>query len=508
MTMDAVINRFIFLLKKRGVRISPAESQDAMQALAWVALHDRDTVRTVLRSTLIKDVRDQPVFEELFEQFFSLPKASPSPESVAEPPPHRETAPEPPETVAEQTQITGQPDGDNAHEDALNIRDYFDDESMATHFNSHQDANDLSLAEFGQNLVLSRNRDLLDQVMRKAMQLLKARRMKNVGRAGELNLEEAIAALDADVIADAVTELLDELNDMDVDENLIQRLSSRLDGGIANLPELLKRYLERELALQPPPKMPEPSRRATPNYRFSEQERREMTEIVQRLCRRMRGARSYRRHISNHGRISVPLTLRRNMKYEGIPFQPVMTHYRNEKPRLVVICDVSLSVRNTARFMLHLVYNLQSLFGQVRSFAFVSDLVEVSACFEQRSIDEAIGTVFDGGLIDIDVDSNYGHALSLFHNHYLAAVTPQTTVIILGDGRGNRNPPQVWVLEEIRRRAKQLLWLSPEPRGSWKMGSCDMSLYEPVCHQTEVVRNLRQFGQVAEDLLRRSVTPH
>ena len=47
----------------------------------------------------------------------------------------------------------------------------------------------------------------------------------------------------------------------------------------------------------------------------------------------------------------------------------------------MVICDVSLSVRNTARFMLHLVYNLQSLFGQVRSFAFVSDLVEVSACF-------------------------------------------------------------------------------------------------------------------------------
>ena len=129
--------------------------------------------------------------------------------------------------------------------------------------NSHQDANDLSLAEFGQNLVLSRNRDLLDQVMRKAMQLLKARRMKNAGRAGELNLDEAIAALDADVIADAVTELLDELNDMDVDENLIKQLSSRLDGGIANLPELLKRYLERELALQPPPKVSErPRRRA------------------------------------------------------------------------------------------------------------------------------------------------------------------------------------------------------------------------------------------------------
>ncbi len=503
--MDAVINRFIFLLKKRGVRISPAESLDAMQALAWVTLDDRATVRIVLRSTLIKAVRDLPVFEELFEQFFSLPKVSPPNDSVAEAPGQRETASVPPEMVVEQAPISGQPDGDNAHEDALDIRDYFDDAQMVTHFNSHQDANDLNLTEFGQNLVLSRNRDLLDQVMQKAMQLLKVRRVKNAGRAGELNFSEAIAALDADVIADAVTDLLDELSDLDVDENLIKQLSGRLDGNIANLPELLKRYLERELALQPPPKVPNPPRRATPNYRFSEQERREMTEIVQRLCRRMRGARSYRRHISHHGRISVPLTLRRNMKYEGIPFQPVVTHYRDEKPRLVVICDVSLSVRNTARFMLHLVYNLQSLFGQVRSFAFVSDLVEVSACFEQQSIDEAISTVFNGGLIDIDVDSNYGHALSLFHNRYLAAVTPQTTVIILGDGRGNRNPPQVWALEGIRRRAKQLLWLSPESRSSWKMGSCDMPLYEPVCHHTEVVRNLQQLGRVTEDLLRRSV---
>lgn len=78
---------------------------------------------------------------------------------------------------------SGQPDGDTAHEDPLDIRDYFGDAQMATHFNSNQDPDDFSLVEFGQNLVLSRNRDLLDEVMRKAMRLLKARRMKSAGRA-------------------------------------------------------------------------------------------------------------------------------------------------------------------------------------------------------------------------------------------------------------------------------------------------------------------------------------
>jgi hypothetical protein len=30
-----------------------------------------------------------------------------------------------------------------------------------------------------------------------------------------------------------------------------------------------------------------------------------------------------------------------------------------------------------------------------------------------------------------------------------------------------------------------------------------MPLYEPVCHRAEVVRNLKQLGQVAEELIRR-----
>jgi len=191
------------------------------------------------------------------------------------------------------------------------------------------------------------------------------------------------------------------------------------------------------------------------------------------------------------------------MAYDGIPFHPIMTSLRREKPRIVVICDVSLSVRNTARFMLHLVHSLQSLFEQVRSYVFVSDLVDTSQSFEERSIEEAIAAIFEGQLIDCDADSNYGRALGIFCQSHLSAVTNETTVIVLGDGRGNRNPPNVRALEEIRRRCRQLVWLSPEPRGSWGLGSSDMPLYEPVCHRAEVVRNLKQLGTVAEDLIRR-----
>ncbi len=365
-------------------------------------------------------------------------------------------------------------DGEHLHGEPVPIRDYFEPEMMVTRFNPHQDPNQLSLSALSQGLLLNRNKGLLDRVMKRVTHQINVRRVKNIAAPGELNLGDGLLQLDEDLVVGAAEALLDDLRDLDVDENLINQLARRIDGMIVNLPELLKRYIEREMALQRGRDAHQEPVRSAYRYRFSESERRQMEEIIRRLGRRMRGARSYRRIVTHRGRIHVARTLRNSMVYDGIPFKPVLTSQRNERPRIVVICDVSLSVRNTARFTLHLVYSLQSLFEEVRSFVFVSDLADASALFEQRSIDDAIAAIFEGELIDCDANSNYGRALAIFTQRHLGTVTNQTTVIVLGDGRGNRNPPNVAALEEIRRRAKQLVWLSPEPRGSWGLGSSDM----------------------------------
>ena len=64
------------------------------------------------------------------------------------------------------------------------------------------------------------------------------------------------------------------------------------------------------------------------------------------------------------------------------------------RPRLVLLADVSLSVRATARFTLHLVHGLQDMFGQVRSFAFVSELTEVTDLFADHTVEDALGLIF------------------------------------------------------------------------------------------------------------------
>lgn len=484
--MEAAITRFIRTLRRAGVRISPAESVDALQALVCVRLADRETTRDVLRSTLIKSGRDEPLFETLFALFFGPAKAGEDAAAAA-----AEAA-----------------DGERPAAQRI-VLDTDDDGIVLPGDGTAPSSADTlrlkpgSLEEVARNLLVERAKAMLDPVMQRASQSINLRSASPATRPGTLTGDDTTACLDADLLLAVLDVLLEDLAD-GADELPPHAAAASLSA-LDRLPEALRLALEQQLAQRQSDddsarQRPRP---ATPQ-RFSEAERREMEVLVRRLGRRMRGDRSYRRVIARQGRIHVARTLRASMAFDGVPFRPVVTRRRIDNPRLVVICDVSQSVRSTARFTLHLVYSLQALFERVRSFVFVSDLAEASVLFERLGIDEAIDAVFAGGLIDCEANSNYGRAFEIFTRRHLATVTSQTTVIVLGDGRGNRNPPNVAGLEDIRRRAQQLIWLSPEPRGSWGIGGSDMPLYAPVCHRAEVVRNLAQLGEVADGLFRRA----
>ena len=78
-------------------------------------------------------------------------------------------------------------------------------------------------------------------------------------------------------------------------------------------------------------------------------------------------------------------TLRASLQYGGVPVELRWRRRHRDKPRLVTLCDVSDSVRNASRFMLQLVWNLQECFSKVQSFAFVSEIAEVSESFRSAA---------------------------------------------------------------------------------------------------------------------------
>ncbi|MCA9181801.1 MAG: hypothetical protein KDA51_10125, partial [Planctomycetales bacterium] len=68
--MEERIVQFIAALRAGGVRVSLAESADALHAVDLLGVQEREAFRLSLRTTLVKEAKDLATFEELFPLFF------------------------------------------------------------------------------------------------------------------------------------------------------------------------------------------------------------------------------------------------------------------------------------------------------------------------------------------------------------------------------------------------------------------------------------------------------
>ncbi|MEP7189886.1 MAG: CoxE, partial [Roseiflexaceae bacterium] len=68
--MDDRIVQFIDALRAAGVRISVAESADALRAIEATGIADKDVFRAAMQATLVKEAHDIPEFERLFPSYF------------------------------------------------------------------------------------------------------------------------------------------------------------------------------------------------------------------------------------------------------------------------------------------------------------------------------------------------------------------------------------------------------------------------------------------------------
>ncbi len=239
----------------------------------------------------------------------------------------------------------------------------------------------------------------------------------------------------------------------------------------------------------------------TPLDRLSDEETLEVRRAIRAFVQRLRGGERVRRKRSRHGRIDAHATLRRAMRNGGVPFVLSRKARRRDKPKLLVLCDVSDSVRAVARFMLELTYASQELFSGTRSFVFVSDLGETTKLFATEKVETALARAYGGSIVPITHNSNYGRVLRAFEDGVLRDVDRRTTVVILGDGRTNYQNDSAGVLDAIRARARALIWLCPEPRAAWSTGDSAMNRYAPKCTKVLEVRSARDLEDAARLLV-------
>lgn len=149
------------------------------------------------------------------------------------------------------------------------------------------------------------------------------------------------------------------------------------------------------------------------------------------------------------------------------------------------LCDLSGSVALVSDFLLALLAPAACYFRQVRTFAYVDRICEIS--FEN-------GHVVPHAELDLYARSDFGKVLQQFWQAGgEQLLTRQTLVLILGDARNNRRPPRADLLGRIRDSAKRLIWLNPEPPVRWDTGDSVMSLYTPVCDAVLPCGNLKEL---------------
>lgn len=493
--MDTGLVRFVALLRQREVRVSTGEAIDAARGLASLGLANRAVVKTVLGATLVKDRRDWSTFSDLFDSFFRLEDAPGGRRGDAHEHGHEDLGDD--GTVDRATlseEPSERPAEGHSHAKPVDVKEFFEDRDMATRYSLHQEANKVDLASGTDQLVLSKDQQGAAGAAARRVQLETARlhgalQAKSLAAAAGTKVDIDLTVAEEQALADWLAAEDDRSPTGEDDED------GALDALLADLPARLKAHLERLSAQGRHLEGGDVRPAWVENVSGAEQD--QMEEALRRLGRSLRGAMTHRKRVAPRGRIDVARTMRRNLRFEGIPFVPVTVGRQKDRPRLVVLADVSLSVRNAARFTLHMVHGLQRLYPEVRTFVFVDQLAEVTELFEEHEVGDALGLVFGGQILDVDTNSNYGEVFETFVNDHLGALTRRTSVLVLGDARGNGTDPGVEAFETIARRARRMVWLTPEPRYSWRLGRCDIGFYAEFCERVEVVRDVSALTRVA-----------
>ena len=462
--MNERLLEFSNLLRRNGLRVSLAENMDTFRALSVVGLGDRETVRATLRASMVKRTIDIPTFEQLFRLFFS---------GLAD-------------AITQATAATSQ---------ALGLDDA-DFQRLLEELERLLRERGIELSPLARAL-LGADGGRLERMLREAGERARVDDIQQGFQEGRF-AHGVASELGLGALVREIERLKEQLQGGDA------RFAQYLERRLQDLNDMIKALVRGQLERQDVARRDHERLAALSDKSFfylTEEEIRRMQEAVQKLAQRLRNVISIRRRRARRGKFDSSGTLRRNLQYGGVPFRIVWDRRKKEKPQVMVLCDVSDSVRNVSRFMLQFVYSLQDLYSKVRSFIFVSEVGEITRLFEEQDIHQAIETALRGDVINVYAHSDFGRAFKGFHRDYIAAVNKRTTVIVLGDARNNYNLPHEWVLKEIRQRAKQLIWLNPENRMTWGFGDSEMDHYAPHCTLVEECRNLGQLYRVIDRLV-------
>ncbi|MCL2448162.1 MAG: VWA domain-containing protein [Polyangiaceae bacterium] len=444
-TLVRLIDELVWTLRREGFDTSPAQAVDVARAIRAVGLEDPWAVREAVAAVIGPPRETRPRFDAAFRDFFSWSSAS-----------HRLSL-----------------------EERLRRAGFTADELTALQEALAGAAHDSPARAAALGRVLAERADLDDAVIRSGF-------AEWVDAGSSLQLGYLTHRLLRDAGVDAAHRTLAQIR-----EHLVAALGPRghdvagaLDLAVDETEDGLRSYARRtfEARTLARARRLERGPTAAPFWALDAEQAAAVRRALRAFALRLRAARRTTRRRRARARIDPHRTLRRSLRTGGVPMDLVRKRGARQRPRLVVLCDVSDSVRAVAAFLLELTFALQELFDGTRSFVFVSEIGETTDLFSRAPAAEAVARAWAGaGVVSTADDSNYGHALRAFERCHSRDLDRRTIVVIAGDGRTNGHDAAPDVIDRLRSRSRALYWFCPEPRSRWSVGDSAMPRYAPKC---------------------------
>jgi uncharacterized protein len=457
--MEDRIVRFIAALRAGGVRISLAESADAFRAVEHLGVEEREAFRLSLRATLVKDASSLPVFEELFPLFFDSGDQQPQMQDATE-----DMSPEEAQMLAQALRMFSE-----------QLR------KMMEKLLRGEQLSQEELDQLGQMTGLNRTDDLRykDWMARRMMR-----------------------AMRFDEVRDAMRELMELMAQMGMSKERLEQMRELIRANQQALQEQVGQYAGQRIAENMSEQRPDNNVDELMDRPFGSLSDRDMDRLrkeVSKLANRLRSRIALRQKRAKTGQLDAKGTIRTNLRHGGVPMEIKHRDHRL-KPKLVVICDISTSMRHCSELMLSLVYALQDLVTKTHAFAFIDHLEYISPDFVGQQAKDAINQVLvrmPPGHYSTDL----GYSLENFAHDYLDTLDRRTTFIMVGDGRNNYNDPRLNLFQTMARRSRRTIWLNPEPPMLWGSGDSDMLKYGPLCDNVVMAATLGELTEAFDNML-------
>ena len=182
-------------------------------------------------------------------------------------------------------------------------------------------------------------------------------------------------------------------------------------------------------------------------------------QLGRRLATRLGRRTSRERRGSS---VDVRRTLRRNLSYGDAILELERKKRKVTKPRLVLLCDVSRSMDEYARFLLHFVYAFRQAFGSVEAFVFGTRLTRLTDHLRKGDVLSVVERI-SSEVPDWSGGTRIGESIEAFNDAFAPSLVGRHTVtIILSDGLDTGEKELMGeAMKELRRRSGRIVWLNP-----------------------------------------------